>query len=389
MSYNYYNNININYNNCNNNNNNNNITLTMENITTTIDNTIDNNVDVIHYAILDATTDTINHIVNSIDTSNTSNTSNTPNTSNTSVPIIKHLVIGGGGPFGLTAFGALKYLHEKHFWDIKNIKTIYATSIGALMALYISIGYDYDYINEYMVKRPWEKLFEDIGFQNILDLYNNKGIIDIYPIYMKAYNILFEAKGLSPHITMKEFYEYSKIELNFITCDVNRFSRIIISHKTHPDIEIITALCMTSAFPVIFKPIIIEDKCYTDGGIFSNYAVNICLEETGCKKEEILGIKKYQSMDINDDLINEESNIVDFLEKGIFNVFKCISDEHVLENIPYEVICKMTVFSTYDSWIQVPFSSEHRANLINYGIEISEKKLDEFLLYHNEHKNIG
>ena len=163
--------------------------------------------DIINANTIDSTT-TTNHIINSIDTSTLTSTL-TPTPPPT--PIIKHLVIGGGGPFGLTAFGALKYLHERHFWDIKNIKTIYATSIGALISIYLVMGYDYDYVTEYMVKRPWEKLFEDIGFQNIFDLYTNKGIIDVYPIYMKAYNILFEAKGLSPNITMKEFYEYSKI----------------------------------------------------------------------------------------------------------------------------------------------------------------------------------
>jgi predicted patatin/cPLA2 family phospholipase len=316
------------------------------------------------------------------------NTDHVENSINVSAPIIKHLVIGGGGPFGLTAFGALKYLHEQHFWDIKNIKTIYATSIGALIALYITMGYDYEYIYEYMVKRPWEKLFEDIGFQNIIDMYTNKGIIDIYPIYMKQFNILFEAKGLSPNITMKDFYEYNKIELNFITCDANKFSKIIISHKTHPDLEMITALCMTSAFPILFKPIIIEDKCYTDGGFFSNYAVNICLEETGCKKEEILGIKKYQSIDINENPITEESNIIDYLEKITFNILNCINDEYILQKIPYEIICNMNIFSTYDLWMKVPFSSEHRANLLNYGAEISEKKLDEFLLYNIEPNDI-
>ena len=40
---------------------------------------------------------------------------------------IKHLVIGGGGPFGLCALGSLKYLHDKEFWNIKNIESIYAT----------------------------------------------------------------------------------------------------------------------------------------------------------------------------------------------------------------------------------------------------------------------
>ena len=117
------------------------------------------------------------------------------------------------------------------------------------------------------------------------------------------YSIFIEAKGLSSNITMKEFYDFSGIEFNFITCDANTFTRISISHKTHPDLELITAICMTTAFPIVCTPVIIDNKCYIDGGIFSNYAVNICLQETGCKHEEILGVKKYQSTDINDGLI--------------------------------------------------------------------------------------
>lgn len=298
---------------------------------------------------------------------------------------IKHLVIGGGGPFGLCALGALKYLHDKNFWNISNIQSIYATSIGAVVAIYLSLKYDYEYIEEYLVKRPWEKIFEEIGIENIFELYNNKGLINARSIFLKKYSILFEAKGLSPNITMKEFYDYSGIEFNFITCDANRFTRVIISHKTHPDIELITALCMTSAFPVIFTPVIIDDKCYIDGGIFSNYAVNICLQETGCKNEEVLGIKKYQSSDINEGLINDDSNIIDFLEKITLNIFNRINDELILEKIPYEVVCNMSVFTTYDAWTQVPFSSEHRNNLIQYGSKVAEEIYENFVSHRDSH----
>jgi predicted patatin/cPLA2 family phospholipase len=300
---------------------------------------------------------------------------------------IKHLVIGGGGPFGLSAIGALKYLHEKEFWNIKNIKSIYATSIGALIAVYISLNYDYDYIVEYLVKRPWEKILEEIGVENIIELYNNKGLLNIYPIYFKKYSILFEAKGLSPNITMKEFYDFCGIEFNFITCNANDFSRIIISHKTHPDLELVSALCMTSAFPVIFTPVIIDDKCYIDGGITSNYAVNICIQETGCEKEEILGIKKYQSSNINHNLITNESNIIDFLEKIILNIFNRINDELVLEKIPYEVVCDMGIFTTYESWTSVPYSSEYRNNLIEYGKKSAEEVFHQFISHRDAGSN--
>jgi predicted patatin/cPLA2 family phospholipase len=296
---------------------------------------------------------------------------------------IKHLVIGGGGPFGICALGALKYLHDKEFWNINNIKSIYATSIGSLVAVYLSLKYEYDYIIEYIVKRPWEKIFQDIGVENILELYDNKGLINMHPILIQKYGILFEAKGLSPNITMKEFYEYSGIEFYFITCDANRFTRDIISYKTHPDLELITALSITSAFPVIFTPVIIDDKCYIDGGIFSNYAVNICLQETGCKHEEILGVKKYQSSNVNDSIITNDSNIIELLEKVTLHFFNRINDEYLLEKIPYEVVCDMSVFTTYDAWTQVPYSSEHRNNLIVYGVKVAEDLYESFVSHRN------
>ncbi len=292
---------------------------------------------------------------------------------------IKHLVIGGGGPFGICALGALTYLHNKEFWNINNIKSIYATSIGSLVAVYLSLKYDYDYIIEYIVKRPWEKLFEEIGIENILELYNNKGFLNPRSIYLKKYGILFEAKGLAPNVTMKEFYEYCGIEFYFITCDANRFTRDIISYKTHPDLELITAMCMTGAFPIVFTPVIIGDKCYIDGGMCNNYAINICLEETGCKPEEILGVKKYIPSDANSTLVTEESNIFDFIDKISSNIFDIISDKFEIENIPYQIECDMSVFTTYDAWTQVPYSSEHRNNLIMYGAKVAENLYKSFV----------
>jgi hypothetical protein len=122
-----------------------------------------------------------------------------------------------------------------------------------------------------------------------------------------------------------------------------------------------------------------DDKCYIDGGIFSNYAVNICLQETGCKHEEILGVKKYQSSNMNDGSITNESNIIDLLEKVTLHCFNRISDEYFLEKIPYQIDCDMSVFTTYDAWIQVPYSSEHRNNLITYGAKVAEDLYESFV----------
>jgi hypothetical protein len=290
---------------------------------------------------------------------------------------IKHIILGGGGPFGVVAFGTLKYLHDIKFWNIKDIKSIYATSIGSLLSVYLTLGYDYDYIYDYLVKRPWEKLFNDIGMENFIDFYNKRGLIDLYPIYFRSLNILFEAKGLSPNITLKEYYDYCGIELYFITTEINHFNKVILSHKTHPDLELIMSLCMSGSFPALFRPIVIDDKCYTDGGIFCNYPVKHCLDDTGCDKNEILGIRKMgDSVNV---LINNDSTILEYFGKMIDNMIDYINEEKCIPIIPYDIECNMNIFSSYETWINVPISHECRAFLINKGSEYGKLNYEKWV----------
>ena len=72
---------------------------------------------------------------------------------------IKHLVIPGGGPMGIQAIGALQHLEKSGFWNINDIKTIYATSVGAIISLLFALKFDWDAINDYMVLRPWHEAY--------------------------------------------------------------------------------------------------------------------------------------------------------------------------------------------------------------------------------------
>ena len=290
---------------------------------------------------------------------------------------IKHLVISGGGQNGIKSLGILKELWDQSFWNIKDIKSIYATSIGSLVSVYLTLGYDYDYICDYIVKRPWEKLFNDIGMENFIDLYNKRGLIDLYPLYFRSFNMLLEANGLSPNITLKEYYDYCGIDLYFITTEVNNFNKVILSHKTHPDLELIMSLCMSGSFPGLFRPIVIGDKCYTDGGIFCNYPIKHCIDDTGCDKNEILGIRKmYESVNV---LINDDSTILDYFSKMIDNMIDYINDDKCIPYIPYDIECDMNIFSSYETWINVPISQEYRAILIDKGSEYGKANYEKWV----------
>ena len=79
---------------------------------------------------------------------------------NTIPPIIKHLVIAGGGTYGFSAYGALKETHKHGIWDIKNIESCYCTSIGALLSVIIFLGYEWETLDNYFIKRPWSTVLK-------------------------------------------------------------------------------------------------------------------------------------------------------------------------------------------------------------------------------------
>ena len=74
--------------------------------------------------------------------------------------MIRHVVISGGGLSGFTFYGALRELSKKNYWNLSNIKTIYGTSVGSLIAVLMVLGYDWQETDEYFIKRPLQNVFK-------------------------------------------------------------------------------------------------------------------------------------------------------------------------------------------------------------------------------------
>jgi predicted acylesterase/phospholipase RssA len=277
---------------------------------------------------------------------------------------IKHLVIAGGGPLGYTFLGALEHLNEEKYWLIENIESIYATSIGCIIGVFICLKYDWETLNKYVIERPWHDAFKLSGKQ-IFEAYYNKGLFDrtFMDIIFKP---LLEAKDLSLSITLKEFYEYSKINLHIFSFEINEFKTIEISHFTHPDLELMQALSMTCALAGIFKPVIIDDNCYVDGGVMCNYPVNYCFNKYK-NKDEILGINTNCTKN-NDGVINEQSSVFEFIIGFASNAMKYISKSIEKENLTNEIICYTEVNIITLEYIQECMSNiEMRKKLLEEG----------------------
>jgi predicted acylesterase/phospholipase RssA len=293
---------------------------------------------------------------------------------------IKHIVISGGGPTGIKALGALQHLEKEEFWNIEDIESIYCTSAGAIIGLLVALKFHWDTINDYIIKRPWHEAYQ-IGVNQIFEAYNKKGLFDekVIDIFYKPF---FNSRDISMKMTMSEFYEYTKIDFHVFSLEMNRFEIVDVSYKTHPDLEILKAIHMTIALPLVISPCCIGDDCFVDGGMISNYPLNYCIKNN-CIKDtngyaEILGLRnnyeKEIHVDIGNNIVNKDSTILDyimtFINKLVLNV-DTEKNQPIIENeVLYDT--KHTSFSFLKSAVS---SAEVRQQLLNDGIEASQQFL--------------
>ena len=304
---------------------------------------------------------------------------------------IKHLVIAGGGPIGFQFLGALEHLNEEGFWKLEDIESIYATSIGTFLAAFICLKYDWETLNTYLIDRPWHDAFKLNGKQ-IFDAFYNKGLYDKKIIEI-TFKPLLEAKDLSLNITLKEFYEYSKIELHLYAFELNKFETVDISYKTHPELLLVQAIFMSSALPGVFAPVCINNCCYIDGGVMANYPLTHCLKDHP-NSDEILGVTFYRDYDKPDayknNIVTEESSVIDFSIGFFINAMNYIYKNLKIVTIKNQVEClNEDNFLTMDVIQKSLNSVDMRRDWINKGINDAKLFLDKIKSEKNDLKELS
>jgi predicted acylesterase/phospholipase RssA len=292
------------------------------------------------------------------------------------------MVIAGGSVYGFSFFGALKTLQEGGIWQLSNIKTIYAVSVGSIIATMISLGYDWDILERYLIHRPFGELIK-FDISTILGSLQNCGFFTIKLIDELLYN-LFTGKDISPTITMKEYYELTGIELHFFTVTVCGFALMDISHKTHPDWTMVEAMHASCAIPPFLSPLLKDGEMYCDGGFLTNYPMDKCIDagklaDANFDVRQILGINLSGA---------EKPTKADFLRIEKYNIFNYLND--LLGNIllklqanenetqppkepPFPV--EINVDRKYVNFMDFTLYAtlENRVDLIQYGIQTAEE----------------
>ena len=283
---------------------------------------------------------------------------------------IKHIVLEGGAYLGVSTFGALSFLQKEGFYDIKQIQTIYGSSIGAVIGGILCLKVDWNDLFEYIRDRPWHKILKftpDLLFT----MAAKKGIFDS-SFFIKTFNNLLQSKDLHNDISMKELYEYSGIELHIITTKMNDFSIEDISYKTHPNFKFITAVYQSSTIPILFQPNWYDDSYFLDGGLINNFPIDLCIQN-GAAIEEILGIR-YKAL-INNNGVKQTDGFLDYLLEFFRRLFSVQRKENAV-NLKNQLIipCDKINITECQKLLQ---DSNIRAQYLRDG----EKAAQTFLFY--------
>uniref|UniRef100_A0A6C0H7T5 PNPLA domain-containing protein n=1 Tax=viral metagenome TaxID=1070528 RepID=A0A6C0H7T5_9ZZZZ len=278
--------------------------------------------------------------------------------------MIDTLVISGGGPTSLITLGVVEYLKKVRY--IENIKKIYATSAGTMISVIYCLEYDDNIINNYIVDRPWINTIK-IELNNILNFYEKKGIFNKELIKI-IFAPLFNGLNIPLDISLEEFYNKYPIEIHFVVFECNSFKTTDLSYKNYPKLSVIDAITMSCSIPNLFEPVIIDECCFIDGGLFANYPLNYLLEKEEIDIDKILGIKNEYEIKIEN--INNKTNIIDYnLNLFIKLLFEKTKEKEIKIKNEIRIPAKNM---TMDLFYIMITESEKRKEWIDEGYKIGE-----------------
>jgi predicted acylesterase/phospholipase RssA len=249
---------------------------------------------------------------------------------------------------------------------------VHATSIGTILSTLLLLSDNFELVENYIVNRPWDKFFT-INPTSIINIWEEKGLLGD-EIILEILKPFLQARDFNINITLKEFYDILNIELYFYTTNINTnpMESIELSYINFPDLELYKAIAMSSAFPLIFVPVIINNDCYIDGGALNHFPLNNCLKNN-YNVDEILAIKIICKDNVPKP-INKESILSTYMNTLICKLF-IHSYNDKFENIDNIIYC-IIEDNSFIKWISAISDSKLRNDYIIYGVETAKRFLE-------------
>jgi NTE family protein len=201
----------------------------------------------------------------------------------------KNLVLEGGGVRGFAYAGALEVLDSLGI--LQNIERVGGTSVGAIQATLLALGYTPKEIMEVAANIPLKE-FNDGFFPGGFSRLSKKfGFYKGEKLTAWAENLI-AAKTSDTNITFLQLHELrgknNYKDLYITGTDLTHRCLRVFSYESYPNMRIKDALRISFSIPLYFQPVLIDDEgkvqnnkadgnyhLMVDGGLLSNYPIQI------------------------------------------------------------------------------------------------------------------
>ena len=164
------------------------------------------------------------------------------------------LVFGGGGARSFIHLGVYDELIDS---GIK-VNYIVSSSMGSLIGALIAGGVPTD-----KIKKEFYRVVMRVNW--LKPIISKKGFFSQSNIRKILINLIDSAS-----------FEELKIPITMVSTDLSEGREVLLESG-----NVVDAVCASSAFPGIYKPVVINNKLLADGGILNNVPADICREKIG------------------------------------------------------------------------------------------------------------
>lgn len=185
---------------------------------------------------------------------------------------IKELCLAGAADRGISYIGVFGCFVEH---DLLDLKKLYCVSIGSLIGTLHLIGYTPDEMIEIVLSQDISD-FEDISIKSVL---TNGSVLDGGKYRLWVMGLI--NKKVDPMITFKGMFDKNGVFLNIsaVSLDSGEDGLEYFNHETTPDMPIYYAVLASMAIPLLFPPMVYNNKRYIDGAVLENFPVHLLSQD--------------------------------------------------------------------------------------------------------------
>jgi len=186
--------------------------------------------------------------------------------------MLYNIAISGGGANALAFLGCLRYLEEA-FLDT-TIKNFAGSSSGSLLCLLMILNFSFEETVNFVKKTLNDDSMLKFSYKNVMRVFTKYGLDDGTRI-SKIVESMLEIKGFDKNTTFMELTKRTGKTLIVVTTNISQKKIEYLSVENNPEMNIITAIRMSTAIPLLFEPVKYYEDLYADGLVFNNFPINV------------------------------------------------------------------------------------------------------------------